>query len=60
MTPMTSVQQPSELGVSQRVAAALVAFVLGVSILWLSGFAPISAVHNAAHDGRHVAAFPCH
>jgi cobalt transporter subunit CbtB len=24
------------------------------------GFAPVSAVHNAAHDTRHSAAFPCH
>jgi cobalt transporter subunit CbtB len=28
--------------------------------VYFVGFAPISAVHNAAHDTRHTAAFPCH
>jgi cobalt transporter subunit CbtB len=36
-------------------AAALGAFVVG-----FAGFAPIEAVHNAAHDYRHAMGFPCH
>ena len=39
---------------------AVMAAVLGLFMLWGVGFSPISAVHNAAHDVRHAAAFPCH
>lgn len=42
------------------VASALVATVLGAFLVLGAGFAPISAVHNAAHDSRHAFAFPCH
>jgi cobalt transporter subunit CbtB len=38
------------------VAAAL----LGAFIVLGVGFAPMAAVHNAAHDARHSFAFPCH
>ncbi len=40
--------------------AAFWAAVLGVVLLVAAGFAPIHAVHNAAHDTRHSFAFPCH
>ena len=36
------------------------AFLLGIVILYGVGFIQTSAVHNAAHDVRHAAAFPCH
>ena len=36
------------------------ALLLGVVILYGVGFMQTSAVHNAAHDVRHAAAFPCH
>ena len=39
---------------------AVMAAVLGLFMLWGVGFSPISAVHNAAHDVRHAAGFPCH
>ncbi|WP_176722232.1 CbtB domain-containing protein [Candidatus Thiosymbion oneisti] len=38
---------------------ALSAALLGLVILYGAGFAPLAA-HNAAHDARHTAAFPCH
>jgi len=38
---------------------ALTAALLGLAILYGVGFAPLAA-HNAAHDARHSAAFPCH
>lgn len=44
---------------SQR-GAAIGAMMLGSVLLFLVGFAPMPAVHNAAHDTRHSAAFPCH
>jgi cobalt transporter subunit CbtB len=45
---------------SQRLAAALSATLLGVCLVYFAGFSHIEAVHNAAHDTRHSAAFPCH
>ncbi len=41
-------------------ASAIVAMLLGAFLVLGTGFAPISAVHNAAHDTRHAFAFPCH
>jgi len=43
-----------------RIPAAAMALLLGSVIVWGAAFAPQAAVHNAAHDGRHVAATPCH
>lgn len=47
------------VGTTHR-TAALSAMLLGSALLFLVGFAPMPAVHNAAHDTRHSAAFPCH
>ena len=49
--------------VARRVTAlgpALVAALLGTFLILGAGFAPISVIHNAAHDTRHAFAFPCH
>ncbi len=45
---------------SQRIVAAVSAAVLGAFLVYFAGFSHIEAVHNAAHDTRHSAAFPCH
>lgn len=42
-----------------RRLGALLAAALGIVILFGAGFAP-GVAHNAAHDTRHSAAFPCH
>jgi len=39
---------------------ALSAMLFGLMLVLLVGFAPVPQVHNAAHDTRHTAAFPCH
>ena len=39
---------------------ALFALALGVFILFGTGFAGASMLHDAAHDSRHTVAFPCH
>ncbi len=44
----------------QTVAAAFGAMLLGAFILFGVGFAQPQAIHDAAHDGRHSFAFPCH
>ena len=45
---------------TQRLTAAACASLLGASLVYFAGFSHIEAVHNAAHDTRHSAAFPCH
>ncbi|CAI8910705.1 CbtB domain-containing protein [Pseudomonas sp. YuFO8] len=45
---------------SQRLTAAACASILGACLVYFAGFSHIEAVHNAAHDTRHSAAFPCH
>lgn len=46
--------------VRERVAPALLAMLLGAVLLYGAGFAEKIELHNAAHDGRHSAGFPCH
>lgn len=43
-----------------RTMLGALTLILGLGLIFLVGFAPISAVHNAAHDTRHASAFPCH
>ncbi|KAB0519973.1 CbtB domain-containing protein [Pseudomonas extremorientalis] len=43
-----------------RLTAAIGASILGACLVYFAGFSHIEAVHNAAHDTRHSAAFPCH
>lgn len=45
---------------TQRLTAAVSAAILGLCLVYFAGFSHIAAVHNAAHDTRHSAAFPCH
>jgi cobalt transporter subunit CbtB len=40
--------------------ACLVAFLIGVAMVFTVGFAHTEILHNAAHDTRHSLAFPCH
>jgi cobalt transporter subunit CbtB len=45
---------------ANAVTPAILAAFVGVFLLWGVGFAGASVIHNAAHDTRHSAAFPCH
>jgi len=53
-----SIATPATL--SQRMVIAVGASLLGLCLVYFAGFSHIEAVHNAAHDTRHSAAFPCH
>jgi cobalt transporter subunit CbtB len=60
MTTITSATKNREQALlSSHIGSALLAALLGLVILYGVGFAPLAA-HNAAHDARHSAAFPCH
>lgn len=43
-----------------RYAAAAVALLFGALLVFGAGFGGPETVHNAAHDGRHAYALPCH
>ncbi len=44
----------------RRLLPACAAAMLGVIILFGVALANGDTIHNAAHDTRHAAAFPCH
>ncbi len=54
----TTIQTTTAAGEGAR--AILVAAFLGLGLVFLAGFAPAAALHNAAHDFRHTQNFPCH
>ncbi len=45
---------------AHRVAPAVLALLFGAFLVLGAGFAHSTTIHNAAHDGRHALAFPCH
>jgi len=59
LTPKTQTRT-LEHARDKTLRAALAALALGAAILAVVGFAPQPAFHNAAHDTRHLAVFPCH
>ena len=58
----TSTVSPSSVraSVTGAVLSAVFANLLGGFFIFGVGFAGPMAIHNAAHDGRHAFAFPCH
>ena len=44
----------------QRVLPATLACSLGLVLIYAVAFAEIAQLHNATHDVRHAAGFPCH
>ena len=59
----TSTLSPSHsvaLPLSQRLILTLGSCLLGAALIYCAGFAHLEIAHNAAHDSRHSAAFPCH
>lgn len=45
---------------TEMLRASLLAFSLGLALVYLAGFAFPETAHNAAHDTRHALSFPCH
>ena len=59
----TSIPATSDVGVStRRMTAAVLMILAGAVLIFTVGFAQGSGgfLHNAAHDTRHAATFPCH
>ena len=45
---------------SETLGAVVFTALLGAFLIWGVGFSQIDVLHNAAHDTRHSAGFPCH
>jgi cobalt transporter subunit CbtB len=45
---------------SETLKAAFIALVLGIGLVFVTGFAHPELIHDAAHDVRHGLSFPCH
>jgi len=63
VTPVISVQTEVSnrlVTLREKMIPALCAAGLGAVLLFGAGFASMEALHNAAHDSRHSAGFPCH
>ena len=45
---------------TDALAAAAIALLFGIALVYTTGFAHSSTIHNAAHDTRHALSFPCH
>jgi cobalt transporter subunit CbtB len=52
--------QVSPLSLADGKVLGVCSLIVGLGLVYFVGFAPIMAVHNAAHDTRHASAFPCH
>ena len=55
-----SVSRPRSTGFATTLIQSLLAAAFGGVLLAGVGFSHIEALHNAAHDTRHSAGFPCH
>lgn len=45
---------------SSVLAQSLFALIVGVTLVFASGFAHSQTLHDTAHDMRHSTGFPCH
>jgi len=43
-----------------RLMVTFGSILMGLSLVYFAGFSHMELVHNAAHDTRHSAGFPCH
>jgi cobalt transporter subunit CbtB len=61
---MTTASTQTSVGRSgertDTLAAAAIALLFGIALVYTTGFAHSSSIHNAAHDTRHALSFPCH
>ncbi|HNN86031.1 MAG: CbtB domain-containing protein [Pseudomonadales bacterium] len=60
MTAVTSTAVSIHTATRTDVLPALSSIAAGILLIFAVGFSHMSVAHNAAHDTRHTAAFPCH
>ena len=50
----------ANVAAKSSVMSALLVTVMAVGLLFVTGHAQSSVLHDAAHDMRHATGFPCH
>lgn len=60
MSSKVITQASGSAALSQRVSTAVLGGLVGLFLIYGVGFAYPETIHNAAHDTRHAASFPCH
>ena len=60
MSGQAKTQSTAVTASSQRMSAAAIGGLIGLFLIYGVGFAHPETIHNAAHDTRHAASFPCH
>jgi len=55
-----TISNANEQAISDNLKSAIFLLLMGCGLLYFTGFSHLDTVHNAAHDSRHSAAFPCH
>jgi cobalt transporter subunit CbtB len=51
---------PRPLAQREALRFGVAAILFGLLFVGVAGFAPIQAIHDAAHNTRHSIGFPCH
>ena len=60
MISMPAASTSTAHGATAILLPPVLAIVLGAVLVYGIGFTNPMTVHNAAHDARHIFAFPCH
>lgn len=60
MSSTSRVQAAAAVALPQRLMTAAFGGLIGFLLIFGVGFAHPETIHNAAHDTRHAASFPCH
>jgi cobalt transporter subunit CbtB len=56
----TALTHASSRSRGNRLLVTFGSILMGMSLVYCAGFSHLELVHNAAHDTRHSAGFPCH
>ena len=60
MSSNSQARSTAAVALPQRLMVAVMGGLIGLFLIYGVGFAYPQIIHNAAHDTRHAAAFPCH
>ena len=60
MTTQAATQTATQAAAQTRAFPIVSVFLAGFILLFVSGIAQATILHDAAHDQRHAMAFPCH
>lgn len=59
-TTAKTVAAKSSILAQTNIATIALVFLMGATMVFAAGFAQSATLHDAAHDVRHAAGFPCH